>query len=75
MPTTDVATKAISSNPILNGDIVTQPTGANAANFKDKNVDTGPTDVRGPAPAETDLETDYTNYFDDPRYYSGDAVT
>lgn len=75
MATTDVCYIPNSSASILNGNVVTQPTLGAFSSFKDKNVDTDGTDNRGAAPTDTDLESNYTNRFDDPRYYTGDAVT
>ncbi len=66
----DVAVKGKTANNILNGNIVTLPTLGGAANFKDNNVNTGPTDDLGSAPADTDLETMYGTRFDDISYYN-----
>ena len=71
----DVAVISLSSNSVLNGNIVTQVPRAAASAFKTNNVDTGATDVRGHAATDVELDANYSTRFDSPRFYTGDSDT
>ena len=60
----DVAAKIISANNIKTGSISIK-TGKKDYQTTTPDPETGP--------AVTDVETKYTNRFDDPRYYAGDT--
>jgi hypothetical protein len=65
--TTDVAQKVITGNPVVNGGAVT------GVDRSGNNHTVAPDISRGGD--ATALETDLTDRFDNPRYYTGDATS